>query len=226
MTRRLPPPPTTRIRIVDDDNEPCRCDEGFIRLRRHLLQTESPDGTSSPPFRYDEVERSALDAVVIVAHYRSNAGSEIVFLRTALRPPVALRSGDESPIPEPTPSGHLWEVPAGLVERYERSEEGLRRCAARELFEELGFDLSPVEMVPLGPSTFPAPAIIGERHFFFHCVVDPQKRREPPGDGSPLEVLATVTEVDLDEAIELTRSGDIEDAKSEIALRRLREIVP
>lgn len=224
MAKRLPKPPETRLRVMDDYTGRSRCDEGFIRLRRQMLCIQSPDGSSSDPFAYDEVQRSALDAVVIVAHFRS-AGVEFVYLRTALRPPVALRPPDIPPLRRPS-GGQLWEVPAGLVEENERSEEGLRRCAARELTEELGFHLPFEQMLPLGPPTFPSPALIGERHFFFHCVVDPSKRIAPTGDGSALEVQALVATISLDEAIELSRVGEIEDAKSELALRRLRENVP
>ena len=43
-----------------------------------------------------------------------------------------------SPIPERESLGNLWELPAGLVEVEERSPEGVRACARRELLEELG----------------------------------------------------------------------------------------
>ncbi|MFW5740749.1 MAG: NUDIX hydrolase [Myxococcota bacterium] len=226
MSRRLPAPPKTQVRVVEDYTARSRCDEGFIRLRRRMLRTQAPDGTCSEPFPYDEVVRRALDAVVIAAHFEDEQGVERVYLRTALRPPVALRSRDQSPIPEPVDLGHLWELPAGLVEANERSEDGLRRCAARELAEEIGFHLPPEAMLPLGPPTFPAPAIIGERHFYFHCVVAPHQRGRPAGDGSALELQATVTAVSVDDALQLTRLGEIEDSKTEIGLRRLREMLP
>jgi len=226
MAERLPPLPETDLHILEDNTEGSRCDEGFIRLRRRTLSTRFPDGTMSKPFAYDEVRRSALDAVVVVPHFKDDKGVVNVYLRSALRPPVALRSPEVWPIPEKPTLGYLWEVPAGLVEVDERTEEGLRRCAARELAEEVGFDLPADAMLPLGPPTFPAPALIGERHFFFHCVVDPDARSAPIGDGSPLEVQAAVIATTLETALELTRLGEIEDAKTEIALRRLMEIVP
>lgn len=211
---------------MEDYTERSRCDEGFIRLRRQTLRARFADGSLSAPFPYDEVQRSALDAVVVVPHFRHEDGNDHVFLRTALRPPVALRSPDVWPVPERPSLGYLWEVPAGLVEHDERSEPGLRQCAARELAEEVGFLLPPEAMVPLGPPNFPAPSLIGERHFFFHCVVVPAACTTPMGDGSALEAIATVVSIPLDHAIELIRLGEIEDAKTEIALRRLREIIP
>jgi ADP-ribose pyrophosphatase len=128
------------------------------------------------------------------------------------------------PVPEPPTLGAIWELPAGLVELDERSPEGLQRSAARELLEEVGFDVPPAELQPLGPSTFPAPGMVGERHFFFHVEVDPARRGTPLEDGSPLERFATIVAVPLDAAIELTRRGTIEDAKTEVALRRLAEL--
>jgi len=60
------------------------------------------------------------------------------------------------------------------VEPHERSEGGLLSCAARELFEEIGANVDPSALAPLGPSTFPAPGVIGERHFYFRAQIDPR----------------------------------------------------
>jgi ADP-ribose pyrophosphatase len=168
--------------------------------------------------------RERLDAVVIAAHYVDERGRRMVFLRSALRPPVALRPRDAWPVPERDDLGGLWELPAGLVETDERSAEGLRRCAARELQEELGFEVEPEKLEPLGPSTFPAPGVIGERHFYFHVIVDPARRSLPSEDGSVLERNAAIVAVDLDDALNLARNGMIEDAKTELGLRRLAEM--
>src|SRR2546430_7883889 len=42
---------------------------------------------------------------------------------------------------------------------------------SRELYEETGVEVAPEAMLPLGPSTFPAPGVIGERHFYFHAEI-------------------------------------------------------
>jgi ADP-ribose pyrophosphatase len=76
----------------------------------------------------------------------------------------------------------------------------------------------------LGAWTYPAPGIIGERHVFFHVEVDPSARRDPPGDGSALERAAEIVSIPLDEALALARSGNLRDAKTELALRRLAEV--
>jgi ADP-ribose pyrophosphatase len=218
----LPPLPKLALRLVEV--LPSREEPGFLNLHRRIFRVMHDDGSLSEPFVYDSIERERLDAVVIAPHYRNAAGRRHVYLRSALRPPVATRPLDVRPVPEKPTLGGLWELPAGLVEADERSPEGLRRSAARELHEEIGFEVDPEALAELGPSTFPAPGMIAERHFYFHVEVDPRRQVTPPEDGSPLERRAVIAAIPLDEAIELTRRGDIEDAKTEVALRRLMEL--
>ena len=94
-----------------------------------------------------------------------------------------------------------------------------------ELLEELGFDVPLAALQALGPSTFPAPGVLAERHFYFEVTVDPSARREPQLDGSALEHFGAVVDVSLGDALALCRRGAIEDAKTELALRRLAEQV-
>ncbi|HVY47798.1 MAG TPA: NUDIX hydrolase [Minicystis sp.] len=195
---------------------------GFLWLRRAELRARFEADGESEPFAYDAVGRTRLDAVVVAAHF-AQGGERFVFLRSSIRPPVFLRPLDARPVPEGPMLGALWELPAGLVEEDERSPEGLRACAARELLEEIGVDVAPDRLEPLGPSSFPAPGMIGERHFYFHVEVDPGARVAPTEDGSVLERHALVAPVALAEALDLARRGGLEDAKSELALRRLAE---
>ena len=218
-------PPLPRIVLVRDSvhrsDDPSA--QAFLHVERSVLRAQFESEKPSEPFTYDIVARERLDAVVIAAHYTDERGRRMVYLRSALRPPVALRPKEAWPVPEREDLGGLWELPAGLVETDERSAEGLERCAARELHEELGFEVEPEKLRKLGPSSFPAPGIIGERHFYFHVQVDPARRVEPGEDGSVLERNATILAVPLDEALDLARNGMIEDAKTELALRRLAE---
>jgi ADP-ribose pyrophosphatase len=219
----LPPLPTHALELVGERIEGAG---GFLWLRRAELRVRfGGAGGSSPsaPFEYDTIGRARLDAVVIAAHF-VEAGRRFVFLRSALRPPLHLRPLDARPFPEPPTLGALWELPAGLVEEDERTPEGLKRCAARELVEELGFLVAPDALVPLGPSAFPAPGLIGERHFYFHVEVDPKARRAPTEDGSALERDAAIAPIAVDDALDLARRGGLEDAKTELALRRLAEL--
>lgn len=214
----LPPLPPARLDLIDEAKG--IGGPGFLTLRRQRLRARYPDGGQSEPFEYDSVERRLLDAVVVAAHYREG-GERMVFLRSSLRPPLLLRPRD-LPMAERASLGVLWELPAGLVERDEQSPDGLRRCAARELLEEAGLEIAPGALRPLGPPTFPAPAMIGERQFFFHVEVDPSRRAVPLGDG-PLERHGLVAAIPLARALELARQGELEDAKTELALRRLLE---
>jgi ADP-ribose pyrophosphatase len=199
--------------VVRDVTSTAKPTGGFLNLRRVELSLRYPDGSTSPPFAYDLATRTALDAVVFLVHFQDPAGTRHVFLRSAVRPPVALR-----PIP-PLHDGNLWEVPAGIIDPNETPEA----AAAREIGEELGFQVAPSDLAELGPWTLPAPGVIGERHVFCHVEVDPRTRGVPKEDG-PLEHAGVVLALPLDAALAHCREGAIRDAKSELALRRLAEL--
>ncbi len=195
---------------------------GFLRLIRRRYRARYPDGTTSDPFAYDSVTRDAIDAVVIAAHHRV-AGRVHVYLRSALRPPITTRDAAPAAVAEGS-GASLWELPAGLVEPGEDSGAlGAASAARRELLEELGFDVAVERLVALGPSTFPAPGFVAERHYFFEVEVDPATQVEPELDGSPLERGGVIVDVELDDALALAAAGELADAKTELGLRRLRE---
>jgi ADP-ribose pyrophosphatase len=212
----LPAPPTVELDAIAE----ARLGEGgFLTLRRMELVSIQADGARSASFPYDVVGRRALDASVMVAHHAEADGRVYVWLRSCLRPPLALRAPDDGP--GRTDGAVLWEVPAGLVEPGESPRAG----AARELAEELGFVVEEGALLDLGPPTLPAPALLGEWHHFFHVVVDPAARAEPDGDGSPVEAGAAIVAVPLDEALAACRRGDLHDEKTELALRRLADVL-
>ncbi|MDP9001498.1 MAG: NUDIX hydrolase [Myxococcota bacterium] len=211
----LPTPPAIRIAVARDRTAESRATGGFLNVRRLDLVARYPDGTESSPFAYDVAARTALDAVVLAAHF-VEAGVRHVFLRSAVRPPCALR-----PV-APTHDGALWELPAGLVEPGENPVA----TAVRELGEELGFAASPTDMLPLGGWTFPSPGMIGERHIFYAVEVDGRAHPTPTEDGSALERAAAILALPVVEAIEHCRLGAIRDAKTELGLRRLLEELP
>jgi ADP-ribose pyrophosphatase len=182
-----------------------------------------PDETSSEPFIYDEVDRAGIDAVVVAAYYFDDAKQPRVYLRSATRPPVVLRHMTRPPIEGLATRLGLWELVAGIVELDESHPAGIVDCARRELEEELGFQVDSSAMLPLGTSTFPAPGVIGERHFFFQVEVDPELRGQPSLDGSPLERLGAIVDVTLSDALKACANGEIEDSKTELGLRRLAE---
>jgi len=211
----LPKLPSIGVRVERDRTAEARATGGFLNLRRVDLVVTSPEGQDSAPFRYDLATRASLDAVVMAAHY-AQEGIRHVFLRSAVRPALALRS-----IP-PAHDGALWELPAGLID----GDEAPREAAARELLEELGFQIEPGALMELGPSVFPTPGVIAEAHYFFEVEVDPSQRLTPSEDGSALERDAVIAAIPIARALDACRSGDIRDAKSELLLRRLVERFP
>lgn len=217
-TRPLEARPRVRVEIREDRTAESRADQGFIRVRRLVLVNRRPDGARSSPYLYDCAERTAMDAVGIVLHTDDGR----VCLRSSIRPPVALRAGYALPLPG-TDDPTLFEIPAGLVEPDERGEAGLRRACARETLEEVGLEVPPGAFEPLGPAVYLSPGLVGEKLHFFHARVDPDAAREPSLDGSPVEEGARIEWVALEDALEACRDGRLEDAKTEVALRRLAE---
>lgn len=186
----------------------------YLRLRHPELTLGYPSGTTSEAFVYDMIVRDALDAAVVAAHFPSERGTMVV-LRSAVRPPVGLRHV------APSYDASMWELVAGLVE----VGEDPKVCAVRELDEEIGAKVSLEAMKELGGPTFPSPGVIGERHLYFHVEIDPSKMGKPSEDGSALESQARIVFVPLADALAWCADGSIVDAKTELALRRLRDVL-
>ncbi len=188
-----------------------------MNLKRVEMVARFPTGEESPPFAYDMCDRASFDAVVVLAHFVRD-GVRQVFLRSCVRPPLTFR---DLTAPDDA-EGALWETVAGLID----PGESPSAAAARELEEELGFTVGGEALAPLGPYAYPAPGIIGERHVYFHVEVDPAARRTPSEDGSALERGAHIVALPLEDALGHARAGRLRDAKTELALRRLEEILP
>lgn len=217
----LDEPPAIELEVVEDHTAETGPAEGFLRVRRVSLRNRHPDGHTSRVYRYDLIERDAMDAVGIVLE--AEGDEPRVCLRSALRPPMRFRDRYAIPLPPDDRSHVLWEVPAGLVEPHERGEAGLRGCASRETLEEVGLEVAPERFDSLGPPVALSPGVLGEKLHFLHAVVDPSRRGVPLEDGSPTEERAAIRFVPLREALAATRDGRIQDVKTEVALRRLAE---
>ena len=216
--------PDIRLELLEDQSPPGP--KGFLRLVRRRYRAHYPDGSVSAPFVYDAVERAAMDAVVIVAHYSAEDGQRRVYLRSAVRPPLLLRDSATEPVGSQLGGAGLWEVPAGLIEPAEAHvAEGPQRTAARELWEELGFQVPAERLRPLGVPVYPTPGVLSERHYLFEVEVDPSTRQEPGLDGSALERGGVVVPVGLGVALDMCGAGEIEDGKTELALRRLKDLL-
>jgi ADP-ribose pyrophosphatase len=213
--------PDLRLEIVEDISPPGQT--GFLQLVRRRYRVHYPDGTVSEPFLYDMVDRRAIDAVVIVAHFRSEDGVRHVYLRSAFRPPVVLREMARSPDPNETVLSSTWELPAGLIDVEEQKPGGAARAAQRELHEELGFDVALEQLKQLGEGVFVAPGFIAEKQFFFEVDVTGQTRMPPLLDGSALEHFGEIVSLPLSEALRMCARAEINDSKSELVLRRLAE---
>ncbi len=224
----LPSLPRIAVEVLADLSAELPGHQGFLRLRRVMVQNRRPDGSVSRPYRYDLVERDAMDAVAIVLvaggpSADAPAAELRVCLRSALRPPLAFRPGYALPLAEPLPEPVVWEVPAGLIEPEEQGEAGLRACAARETLEETGLEVDASAFSVLGPAVVLSPGVLAEKVHFLVARVRPEHAGTPTEDGSPVEADAVVCFLPLSVALAAVRDGRVHDVKTEVALRRLAE---
>ena len=211
------------LEVVEDRTAGARCDEGFLTLRRLVVRNLYDDGSASPPYPCDVLERPGSDAVVAVLFERAG-GRVRVLLREAPRGPVHLRKDKRFVHPDPREYTTILEVVAGLVESVDTpGEEGLRSRAVIEAREEAGVQVSPDACVMLGGETFASPGTTDEKLYFCAVETPLEDRVAPTGDGSVMEEWSRVHLVDLGEAIAMCRDGRVPDMKTEVALLRLAD---
>ena len=187
---------------------------GFLQIRRLRLRMLRADGSKSEEGIWDYVERPVgLDAVVLALHRAGANGSVEVLLRHCLRVPLQFGR------PEPAQRLIFPELVAGIVEK----GDDLAQRATSEAFEETGLRVEAAEIQPLGPPMYPTPGMCAELFHFLACEVRDLRARPPAGDGSPFEEGARLEWVELGEALRRCSTGEINDMKTEIGLRRLRE---
>ncbi len=198
---------------------------GFLAVRRLHVVNLRDDGSRSPPYLCDFVVRpKGIDAVV-VAIYARDGDRVRVLLRDSVRVPLAVgRPAPEPPIPDRGPYLYFREVVAGIVERDDRGVEGVLARAALEIDEEAGHQVAPSRVRLLGAGSFPSPGAMAEKFWFVAVEIEPEAEAgEPGGDGSTMEEGARLCWMDLDDAIAACVRGEIEDMKTELVLRRLRD---
>ncbi len=202
-------------------------DGGFFGIRRTRLRNVRADGSRSAAYGCDFVVRpKGVDAVVVALYHVPPDGSAVrVLLRRGLRPALALgRPAEALAVADPDDYLLLTEVVAGIIENDDRGEDGIRRRAAAEAHEEAGYRVDPADVEFLGAGSFPSPGSMPERyHLVAIAVADPGVAEPAPGDGSPMEEGATCRWEALDVAIAQCVIGRIEDGKTELVLRRLRD---
>jgi ADP-ribose pyrophosphatase len=193
---------------------------GFLTIRRLRLRMVREDGSRSAEGLYDFVERPmGLDAVVLALWHRDAGGRVRVLLREGVRPPLVFGRPELG-----RALRFSTELVAGILERGEDDFAALQRRAADEALEEAGLTVEARAVERLGPPTYPTPGMCAEKfHLAAVEVTNPDAAVRPEGDGSPFEEGARLVWLDLDEALERCRRGEIEDMKTEVGLRRLRE---
>jgi ADP-ribose pyrophosphatase len=218
-------PRVAEIEVVEDYTHRAKLDEGFLRLRRLMARNRREDGSHSRVYPIDLVDRPTLDAVAVCAWARTPRGIEVL-TRRGLRPAAFFRRGRTPALPEP-PYLLVEELVAGVLEPGEVGLDALRRRGADELREEAGLLVEPGRLRLLGGAFFPLPGIVSEKIHLLEVEVDRPSGGEGPydapaeGDGSPLEEGALLTWRELGAALRACEAGEIEDAKTELALRRL-----
>lgn len=212
----------SEIEIVEDFSATARCDEGFLRVRRLRCRNRREDGTASPIYRVDVVDRPRLDAVAVLVYRRAGAGIEVL-TRQNLRPAAYFRKDKDMAVPDGRSHLFVEEIVAGLLEPEDRGDEGLKRRAAEEVLEEAGIAVAPEEIELLGAPFFLAPGILSEKIFVTAVDATGKAQNPPVGDGSPLEEGTAIRWRPIAELVAACQSGEIQDAKTEIAARRLLE---
>ena len=217
-------PHAVGVELVQDVSGIASPVDGFLRRYRHRAKTLMSDGTRTEPYVVDYVDRAAgrRDAVAVALYVPAHDDRPTtVILRQQMRYPVFVATG--APM--------VTEVVAGVLE----DDEPPAQTAVREVYEETGLTITVADTTRLGGPFYPSPGIVTE---MIHVVaarlpIDALDTPLPiaPGDGSPLEAGARLVAVPLDRALSLPegppQAGDTSvvlcDAKTEIALRRLRE---
>jgi ADP-ribose pyrophosphatase len=213
----------TALEVVEDFSATGRCDEGFLQIRRLRVKNRRSDGSSSPVYRVDVVDRPRLDAVAVLV-WRSRADGIQEFLtRENLRPAAYFRKDKPQTVPDGRTHLFCEEIVAGLIEPEDAGEEGVRARCAAEVLEEAGFQVEAQTVALLGAPFFLAPGILSEKIFAAACDVTGLPQSPPQGDGSPLEEGGRMRWRTADELKGAFLSGEIQDAKTEVILQRFLE---
>ena len=190
-----------------------------MQIRRLRVRNRRADGSTSPVYRVDVVDRPRLDAVAVLVVRQGASGLEVL-TRMNLRPAAYFRKDKAQPVPDGRSHLYCEEIVAGLLENSDQGDEGLRHRAAEEVKEEAGYEVSPSEIIVLGQPFFVAPGIVSEKLFLCAVDVTGKPGAEPAGDGSPLEESPPPRWRSLGELQAAIDSGEVQDAKTELAITR------
>lgn len=211
--------PVTDLDVVEDFTATGRCDEGFLHVRRLRVRNLRADGSKSDVYRVDVIDRPRLDAVAVLLWRRGDQGLEFL-TRQNLRPAAHFRHEKVPNVPDGRSHLFCEEIVAGLLETTDQGLPGVRHRAVEETFEEAGFRVTVEAVELLGPAFFVAPGIISEKIFLAAVDVSGLVAGVPEGDGSPLEEGGATQWRSLASLEAALSDGTIQDAKTELALRR------
>ena len=207
------------LEILEDFSARARCDEGFLHLRRLRCRNVRADGSVSRPYNVDIVDRPVPDAVAVLLWRRGAQGVEVLTRRT-LRPAAYFRRDLPLPVPDRALSLTVEELVAGVLEAEDSGTEGVQGRAAAEVREEAGYTVAPEAVELLGPAFFMLPGIVSEKIHPTAVDVTGQEPGPATGDGSPLEEGASVRWWPILGLLAACRSGEVEDAKTELCVLR------
>ena len=212
------------VELVQDVSGIASPVDGFLRRYRHRAKSRLSDGQRTAPYIADFVDRGPgrRDAVAVALYVPAPKTADVqVILRQQMRYPVFIATG--APL--------VTEVVAGIIE----GDEPPARAAAREIEEETGLTVDEAHIVTLGGPFYPSPGVLTEMIHIVAAPLPPDALAAPlpvaPTDGSPMEAGARLVAVGLEDALRLPAgpptAGDEQtrmcDAKTELALRRLRD---
>ncbi|MBL8935888.1 MAG: NUDIX hydrolase [Archangium sp.] len=215
----------TAMEVVEDFSSSARCDEGFLQIRRLRVRNRRSDGSHSPIYRVDVVDRPKLDAVAVLVWRRGAHGLEFL-TRQQLRPAAYFRSEKKPVVAEERDWLFCEEIVAGLIEPSDEGERAVRARGVEEVHEEAGIRVEVDAVKHLGPPFFVAPGIISEKIFLTHVDVTGLPMEPAPGDGSHLEEGGTLAWRSLESLQQALCDGVIQDAKTELALGRFLALGP
>jgi ADP-ribose pyrophosphatase len=195
---------------------------GFLSLFRVVLRNQYESGESSPPYRYEMVERRGIDSVAIIPFFRG-AGPVRVMVKAGFRPAIFLRGLRPAPGERARKRSWTVEAVAGSLKPGETRLSQIRRRAARELREETGYRVRPDDLRSLGAGFFPSHGQCTEKIHLFAVCLDRLSASRPEGDGSINEAETWSLLLEARDLIDRCRAGEIEDPKLEIGVVRLLE---
>jgi len=207
------------IEVVEDVTARSRCDEGFLHVRRLRCRNRRADGSLSPAYNVDIVDRPVPDAVAVLLWRAGPAGVEVLTRRT-LRPAAYFRKDLPLPVADPETYLTVEELVAGVLEAADKGPAGVQARAAAEAREEAGYSVAAEKVELLGPAFFMLPGIVSEKIHPTALDVTGLLASRPTGDGSPLEEGASLRWWPLQALLAACRSGQVADAKTELCLLR------